>query len=229
MKRLPIRLLPLTVLVAGTCLGIRVSGLWPESTSAIPWFEMSRAAAQTAQDGEQGAGATSEDTDASSVFQQTTNEDKSASGAGGLFNDQGPQYSRAEVEMLQSLVTRREELDNRERELELRTNLLTVAEKRVEERITELKKVESKIQSLLKQYDEQQEEKLQSLVKLYQAMKPAEAARVLETLDMSILIEVADRMSERRMAPIMAAMDPARAKEITTELATRKKLPATGG
>jgi flagellar motility protein MotE (MotC chaperone) len=35
-------------------------------------------------------------------------------------------------------------------------------------------------------------------------------------------------MQEMKMAPILAAMDPERAKKLTVELATRRALPDTG-
>ena len=145
------------------------------------------------------------------------------------FGEESQQFSRGEISMLQNLVSRREHLEQREQQLQLRENLIVVAERRVEERINELKRIEAKIQSLLKQHDDQEEEKLQRLVKMYQTMKPKDAARIFQTLDMAILIEVVERMSERRMAPIMAAMESERAKDVTTELATRKKLPERGG
>ena len=57
-------------------------------------------------------------------------------------------------------------------------------------------------------------------------MKPADAARIMNTLDMKVLIDVTQRMNERKIAPIMAAMDPSTAKKLTMELATRKPLVA---
>ena len=54
----------------------------------------------------------------------------------------------------------------------MRENLLKAAEGRVEEKIAELKKIEATIRGLLKQHDDQQEEKLRRIVKVYEAMKP---------------------------------------------------------
>jgi len=130
---------------------------------------------------------------------------------------------------LQNLQARREELDERENGLLLLEDLLKVTEKRIEEKIAELKQIEATIQDLLKKHDAQEEKKLQSLVKMYEAMKPKDAARIFESLDMSILIQVVERMKERRVAPVMAAMQSESAKRLTTELATRKRLPKTGG
>jgi flagellar motility protein MotE (MotC chaperone) len=59
-------------------------------------------------------------------------------------------------------------------------------------------------------------------------MKPKDAARIFEKLDMETLLLVAERMKERKLAPIMAKMDPTKAKDITEELAQlRQVLPAS--
>ena len=137
-------------------------------------------------------------------------------------------FTPAELDMLQNLKTRREELDEREREIDLRTNLLAVSERRVQERIAELKVVEETIRGLLVQYDKQQEEQLAAVVRIYEAMKPKDAANIFNRLQMPILLEVAERIKERTMAPILAEMDPVIANALTIEMATRRALPLTG-
>ena len=57
-------------------------------------------------------------------------------------------------------------------------------------------------------------------------MKPKDAARILEELEMATLLQVAERMSERKLAPVMANMNPAKAKAITEELAKLRQLVA---
>lgn len=143
--------------------------------------------------------------------------------------DTGPQFSRAEVEMLQSLVERRETLELRGRELDIRENLLSAAEERIDDKIVQLKNIEATIEDLLKRHDDQEEQKLSSLVRIYENMKPKQAARIFEELDIDILIDVAERMNERKIAPILAQMNPETAKTLTVEIRTRKRLPETGG
>ncbi len=66
---------------------------------------------------------------------------------------------------------------------------------------------------------------MQSLVKIYVKMKPKQAARVFIKLDMQILLEVIERMKESKSALILAQMAPDKVREITRELATRRRLP----
>ena len=141
-------------------------------------------------------------------------------------------FSKSELELLQNLAKRRDALDAQAKDVEMREAVLAAAAKKVDEKIAELKKIQDKIQSLLIQHDEQDEKQLQSLVKVYQNMKPKDAARIFEKLDMPVLLDVVERMKERNLAPILADMDPAKAKAVTIELATQRKLPremAKGG
>ena len=128
--------------------------------------------------------------------------------------------SSAEQSVLRSLGERRKELDARERDIQLQARLLEASERRVQARIEELKEIEGRIETLFGVQEEAQEAQLMSLVTMYSNMKPKDAARILGQLDMDVLIQVVRRMSERKMAPILAAMDPVAAQELTVELAT---------
>jgi flagellar motility protein MotE (MotC chaperone) len=134
-------------------------------------------------------------------------------------------YNKSEIDLLQNLSARRQELDRRERELELRRQSMIVADKNLDSRITDLKALQAKVQTLLQRRDEQEEAHLRSLVKMYEAMKPKDAARIFDALDTDILLDVVERMKEAKMAPVLALLNPERAKTVTVELANRRKLP----
>jgi flagellar motility protein MotE (MotC chaperone) len=131
--------------------------------------------------------------------------------------------------VLQDLAKRRDEIETRSRELDMRENVLAAAAKKIDGRIAELKTLESKIQGLLQQRDEQNEKNLKSLVKVYENMKPQDAARIFEKLDMPILLDVAGRMREAKLAQVLANMNPDKARSITTELATWRQTPDSAG
>lgn len=135
-------------------------------------------------------------------------------------------YSKSEVEILQNLSQRREALEAKARDIEFREQLLDATAKQVEGKIAALKEIEQRIEELLKKRDEQEERNLRSLVKVYENMKPADAARIFEQLDMSILLDVVERMREAKVAPILAQMNPGKAKKVTEELAARRALPS---
>jgi flagellar motility protein MotE (MotC chaperone) len=130
--------------------------------------------------------------------------------------------SAAEMEVLQSLSQRRAELDKQADDLAQREVLLRATEQRIDEKIAKLQTMQASIGDVLKKVDEQEEARLKSLVKIYETMKPKEAARIFEQLDMPVLLNVIERMKEAKAAPILAAMDPEKAKTATLALADRK-------
>lgn len=134
-------------------------------------------------------------------------------------------FSPAEVEVLQSLSKRRDELDKRQKQIDQRESLLKVAESEVDRKISELNKIKKELEDLLGKQQTAQDERMISLVKIYEGMKPKEAARIFDTLDMSVLLPVISRMKENKTAPVLAAMDPEKARQVTIKLAEQRKLP----
>ncbi len=134
------------------------------------------------------------------------------------------EFSEIELDILQSLSKRREALDALEEEVRLKESLLESTELRLDQKIEQIKQLDATVRELLREYDEEEEAKIRSLVKIYENMKPKEAARIFDELDMPILLLVVDRMSERRAAPILAKMSPLKAKFLTQELAEDRKL-----
>jgi flagellar motility protein MotE (MotC chaperone) len=140
-----------------------------------------------------------------------------------------PSFSESEIEVLQKLAERRRALDARGREIAEQTTLLQAAEARIDQRVAELKELQAALEQLIKTYQGHEDEKLRSLVKIYENMKAKDAARIFEELEMDTLLLVAERMKERSLAPIMALMNPAKAKEMTVELARQRRLPEANG
>lgn len=128
-------------------------------------------------------------------------------------------------EVLQELIARRKELDARERQLEQKEALLMATETQVNQKLEELKTLRTDLKELLDQQETEEEERIKSLVKIYEGMKPREAANIFNTLDMKIMLQVVSRMSERKSAPILASMEPDTARELTVLLARQKQLP----
>lgn len=134
------------------------------------------------------------------------------------------EFTPAEVAVLQDLAKRRDDLLTLEKDLEGRERLLTAAEGRLDKRIDELQLLRDSIEALVRQYTEQEEAELQSIVKIYETMKPKDAARILQDLEMRILLGIMETMKERKSAPILAAMEAKRAREVTAELARKREI-----
>ena len=134
------------------------------------------------------------------------------------------EFSQVEIDLLQSLAKRREELDDWAKQIQLKENMLIATEARINDKIDNLQKMKKELEALLAQYNEQEDTKIRSLVKIYENMKPKDAARIFEELDMPVLLTVIDKMSERKVAPVLAAMNPTKAKDVTVQLAEQRKL-----
>jgi flagellar motility protein MotE (MotC chaperone) len=137
--------------------------------------------------------------------------------------------SRSELDLLQDLANRRQQLDGREEQIDMREKLLTATEQRIDGKIVRLESLVTEIGELVRAHEEQENAQLRSIVKVYENMKPKSAAKIFERLDMDIQIDVAMRMKEVKMAPIMAAMSQEGARKLTVALAIRAKLPPLEG
>lgn len=129
--------------------------------------------------------------------------------------------SGAERAILERLQQRREELDTRARELDIRENLIKAAEQRIDAHLAEVKEVESRIKVETEQKDEAEAARFKGLITLYENMKPRDAAKIFNRLDMEVLIKVAAQINPRTMADIMAQMSPDVAEHLTVELASK--------
>lgn len=137
--------------------------------------------------------------------------------------DAQPRFTQNELDLLQDLSKRRDALDQRERDLAIKEKVLDASAKRVDDKINEMKTLEGELSAVVKQFNEKQDDRLKSLVKIYENMKPEEAANIFNEMEMPILLDVIGKMSERKVALVLANMSPKKAKDVTQELAERRK------
>jgi flagellar motility protein MotE (MotC chaperone) len=130
-----------------------------------------------------------------------------------------------ETSLVKQLTERRDQLNQRARQLDSREALLKVAEQRVDQKIKEMETLRSQLQKMVNQVSGAQETQIENLVKIYETMKPKEAAKIFETLDLPVMLGVIQRMKPQRTSAIMAQMAPEKAKEITVALTKQDQLP----
>lgn len=139
-----------------------------------------------------------------------------------------PSFSESELAVLQQLAARRDALAAREAEFDRRQAVLQAAEARLDEKVQAMKALQATLEGLIRSHDAEQEAKLGALVRIYETMKPKDAARIFEQLGIDTLLPVAERMNGRKLAPVMAVMDPAKARDITVELQRLRRLVDDG-
>jgi flagellar motility protein MotE (MotC chaperone) len=140
-----------------------------------------------------------------------------------------PPVSDAEKALLLELRQRNKELDERDAALTSRESVLAAAEQKVQARVAELQALQKKLEALEAARKEREDASWQGLVKLYEAMKPRDAATIFNDLDMPVLLQVVDRMKEAKAAPVLAAMQTDKARDLTAKLAqmrTQRDSPA---
>jgi flagellar motility protein MotE (MotC chaperone) len=130
-----------------------------------------------------------------------------------------PPVSAAERSVLLDLRQRREALEARAKELDQRSAELAAADRRLNDRVQQLAALQTRLESLEAERERHKAENWAGLVKVYESMKPRDAAAIFDSLDMQVLLQVLDRMQERRVAPVLAAMQPDRARLATQLLA----------
>lgn len=126
------------------------------------------------------------------------------------------------------LADRRRELDKFEADLKMRENLLRATEMRIEQRLAELKKLETRLNASLSEREEREQERFKNLVEMYQAMKPKDAAKVFDRLDTALLVEVVSGIDPRTMAEIVSNMSAEGAERLTVALMNRAVNQAEG-
>jgi len=127
--------------------------------------------------------------------------------------------NEAERALLLDLRARRTVLDAREQALANREATQAAAEQHLNERVTQLTALQTRLEQLDQTRRERDEANWRGLVKTYEAMRPRDAAAILNDMDPPVLLQVLDRMKETKAALVLAAMQPDRARTATAALA----------
>jgi flagellar motility protein MotE (MotC chaperone) len=142
-----------------------------------------------------------------------------------IAQDQPRQASAGERALLERLQERRQELDSRARELDLRESMLKAAEKKLETQtaVEEAGGGGAKTGPVAqrKEKDEMENARFKGVTTMYETMKPKEAAKIFDRLDIRVLIDVASQIKPQVMAAILAQMSPEVAERLTIELAVK--------
>lgn len=232
-----LRVLPIAIFGAVLMLTVKVGDLVGGLATA-PRLEVARATAQATQTPPAGSAAATGNA-TPMALEETENKDKlteemTPEGLTALEMEEeiDPEFddiaslSAGEIRLLTELSDRRRDLEVRERAIDERATLLRAAEERLTLQQDQLNEIKVEIQVLLERFEELESEETDKLVRIYSNMKPKSAAAIFNELDMETLVAVMRGMSERKLAPIIAAMNTERARLLTRELAERQALPA---
>ncbi len=109
-------------------------------------------------------------------------------------------------------------LKKREDELVTRERSMKELETALNAKLEQLQKLEQDVQALLDKAETVKDKKLRHLVDTYANMKPAQAAKVLESLEENLAVRILSAMRGRQAGEIFTFMDPMRAAKLSEKL-----------
>lgn len=179
------------------------------------WASIVPAAGENAMSGEDEA-----------VAQAVANPDR------GLLEERERTLDLASTQALEDVAAdlkqRQAELDRREAEVTRREETLAATRVKLDGQLDRLEALRDEISGMIEKVEADEEARLQQLVAIYEKMKGKDAAKIFDRLDQDVMLKVAVRMREAKLATILAKMDAGRARFLTTELAKQLELPTVG-
>lgn len=125
------------------------------------------------------------------------------------------------VAVAQALTEREARLSDREAALADRMAALALAEKAVQTRVAEMAQARDSLMEVVAVADGAAEKDLSRLTAVYEAMKPADAARLFSAMSPDFAAGFLGRMRPETAAAVMAALDPKAAYGISALIAGR--------
>ncbi len=141
----------------------------------------------------------------------------------GLSN--APAQCETPEEVLHALSIERDLVAEQQEALSIRESEIALAREKLEIEKSALVELKDSIETLLSKVESQQTADLDRLISFYKNMKPAEAAGIMNEMDIEVTILVLGTMNPRTAAPIMAKMTPVRARAVSKIILERSQLP----
>ncbi|RKZ11489.1 hypothetical protein DRQ50_13520 [bacterium] len=135
--------------------------------------------------------------------------------------DLAPEDYEAAERVFADMAVERDRIQREKEELVLLRQNVAVQDKVLQDSRKQLEAVISKLEAKQSDYIQERERSATRLAKMYEAMKPAQAAPIMGALELEIVLEIMSRMKERQAAKILAKMDPGFAAQVSTHLSAR--------
>ncbi len=131
-----------------------------------------------------------------------------------------------DAEYMFKLAERKKQLDQRENDLNKMAEQIEKQKIEIAANLTKLEETRTQISKALEEKIKVDDVKVETLVQMYTNMKPAQAAKIFETLDEDLVIEVLGRMKKKSAADILNLIKPEKA-QIFAERYTGYRTPAS--
>lgn len=144
------------------------------------------------------------------------------SGKDGGHGLDDPGSIAANQRLLRNLEVERDRVQREHEELAGFRSQQAAREVLMEQVHTQLLEVVGEIEKKQQDYVAEQAAAADRLAKMYEAMKPDKAARILASMDMEVTLAIISRMKERPAAKVLSYMDAGLAAQLSTRLSLQE-------
>ncbi len=116
-----------------------------------------------------------------------------------------------DADYLFKLAERKKTLDLREEDLNKMAAEIEKQKSEIEQQVKKIEETRAKISSVLEEKIKTDDAKVDTLVQMYSNMKPQQVAKVFETLDEDLVIEILSRMKKKVAGDILNLVKPEKA------------------
>lgn len=136
--------------------------------------------------------------------------------------DGDPMTVTAVQELAAELARRETALAQREQSLAAQEAAMALVEERIRQQSAELEALRASTTAVLGQVTAEDEARAAQLSRMYEAMKPRNAAAIFEELALDLVLPIVRGMRDTKVSAVVAAMSPDKARALTAELARKR-------
>ncbi len=133
--------------------------------------------------------------------------------------DKAPQGADLDLELF---LAKKAELRAEQQELAIKKTELLAIQDEINKKIARLTELRNEIKSMMAQKEATEQERIRHLIKAYSAMKPQQAASLVEKLDLDFAIELLSGMKGETVGAILPFVNVEKAAQISEALGKRK-------
>lgn len=127
---------------------------------------------------------------------------------------------KAQVKLFNQLKLKSHQIKQKEINSKIYLDSLNALQNGLDERLLQLNKLQGEIKNMVNSsQDPNLIQKQERLVKIYESMKPKDAAKIFNNMNNNLLIDVTKKMKPAKLAAILADMETVKATELTALLA----------
>lgn len=131
-----------------------------------------------------------------------------------------------QIKVLLALAKKGKNIKETEQEadVEKQKKIIELAQENLNKRIEELEKVKKGIESKKEELTKDEKQNVTNMAKIYETMKPTQAADILNKLELTSLIQIIKHMNQKKAAAIVSSMEATKARQLTLEILKSKDI-----